>query len=102
MILLVSLIADMISLFFFCRADATGAAMAAMPLVSFFQSVFSGGLPPLSDVSRPLSNFAVSHHGIKGIATQSGYRGAPMATARDTPWKMREDELRHGHLGAIQ
>jgi hypothetical protein len=55
--------------------------------------VFFGGLLPLPDWTKPLSNFTISNYGIKAIASQSGYNETPMVTAWKTVDKMRNNEI---------
>ena len=58
-----------------------------------FLLVFSGGLLPLPDWTRPLADYTISNYGIKVIAAQSGYNEAPMVTAWNTLYKMRDNEF---------
>lgn len=91
--LLISYASDMLSLFISSVAHTTTGAMTVMPFVLIFQLVFSGGLLPLPDWTRPLANFTISNYGIKVIAAQSGYNEAPMVTAWNTLEKMRGNEI---------
>ncbi len=92
-VLLISYAADMMSLLISSVSHTTTGAMTVMPFVLIFQLVFSGGLLPLPDWTKPLSNFTISNYGIKAIASQSGYNEAPMVTAWKTVDKMRNNEL---------
>ncbi|MBR0228983.1 MAG: ABC transporter permease [Clostridia bacterium] len=92
-LLLISYAADMMSLLISSVSHTTTGAMTVMPFVLIFQLVFSGGLLPLPDWTKPLSNFTISNYGIKAIASQSGYNEAPMVTAWKTVDKMRNNEL---------
>lgn len=92
-ILLISYASDMMSLFISSVARTTTGAMTVMPFVLIFQLVFSGGLLPLPDWTRPLADYTISNYGIKVIAAQSGYNEAPMVTAWNTLYKMRDDEI---------
>lgn len=91
--LLISYASDMLSLFISSVAHTTTGAMTVMPFVLIFQLVFSGGLLPLPDWTRPLANYTISNYGIKVIAAQSGYNEAPMVTAWNTLYKMRDNEI---------
>ena len=91
--LLISYAADMMSLLISSISHTTTGAMTVMPFVLIFQLVFSGGLLPLPDWTKPLSNFTISNYGIKAIASQSGYNEMPMVTAWNTLIKMRNNEL---------
>jgi len=91
--LLISYAADMMSLFISSISRTTTGAMTVMPFVLIFQLVFSGGLLPLPDWTKPLSNFTISNYGIKAIASQSGYNERPMVTAWKTVDKMRNNEI---------
>ena len=92
-ILLISYASDMMSLFISSVAHTTTGAMTVMPFVLIFQLVFSGGLLPLPDWTRPLADYTISNYGIKVIAAQSGYNEAPMVTAWNTLSKMRDNEV---------
>ena len=92
-LLLISYAADMMSLLISSISHTTTGAMTVMPFVLIFQLVFSGGLLPLPDWTKPLSNFTISNYGIKAIASQSGYNETPMVTAWKTVDKMRNNEI---------
>ena len=92
-LLLISYASDMMSLFISSVSHTTTGAMTVMPFVLIFQLVFSGGLLPLPDWTKPLANFTISNYGIKAIAAQSGYNEAPMVTAWKTLDKMRNNEI---------
>ena len=68
---LITYASDMLSLFLSSIARTTTAAMTLMPFILIFQLVFSGGVIPLPEWSRSLSNFTISNYGIKAIASQS-------------------------------
>lgn len=91
--LLISYAADMMSLFISSVAHTTTAAMTVMPFLLIFQLVFSGGLLPLPDWTRPLADYTISNYGIRVIAAQSGYNETPMVTAWNTLYKMRDSEI---------
>ena len=91
--LLISYASDMMSLFISSLCHTTTAAMTVMPFVLIFQLVFSGGIIPLPERVKPLSNFTVSTYGITAIAAQSGYNELPMMTAWNTLDKMRSNEI---------
>ena len=90
---LISYASDMLSLFLSSIAHTTTAAMTIMPFMLIFQLVFSGGIIPLPEWSKPLSNFTISNYGIKAIASQSGYNELPMVTAWKTLTSMRNEEI---------
>ena len=90
---LISYASDMMSLFLSSVSRTTTGAMTVMPFVLIFQLVFSGGIIPLPEWSRPLSNYTVSNYGIKAIAAQSGYNELPMVTFWNTLNSMRGKEL---------
>ena len=92
-LLLITYASDMMSLFISSVSHTTTGAMTVMPFVLIFQLVFSGGLLPLPDWTKPLANFTISNYGIKAMAAQSGYNEAPMVTAWKTLDKMRNNEI---------
>ena len=92
-LLLITYASDMMSLFISSVSHTTTGAMTVMPFVLIFQLVFSGGLLPLPDWTKPLANFTISNYGIKAMAAQSGYNEAPMVTAWKTLEKMRDNEI---------
>ena len=79
--------ADMMSLLISSIARTTTSAMTVMPFVLIFQLVFCGGVIPLPEWSKPLSNFTLSNYGIRAIAAQSNYNELPM----ETVWKVFSD-----------
>ena len=91
--LLISYAADMLSLFVSSVSHTTTGAMTVMPFVLIFQLVFSGGVIPLPEWSRGLSNFTISNYGIRAIAAQSGYNELPMVTGWNTLVSMRDNEI---------
>ena len=91
--LLITYASDMMSLFISSVSHTTTGAMTVMPFVLIFQLVFSGGLLPLPDWTKPLANFTISSYGINAIASQSGYNEVPMVTAWKTLDKMRDTEV---------
>lgn len=91
--LLITYASDMMSLFISALSHTTTGAMTVMPFVLIFQLVFSGGLLPLPEWTRPLSNYTISSYGIKAIASQSGYNEVPMVTAWKTLSNMRDSEV---------
>ena len=91
--LLISYAADMMSLFISSIAHTTTAAMTVMPFVLIFQLVFSGGIIPIPDGIRPLSNITISNYGIKVIASQCGYNELPMAAGWTAVNSMRNSEI---------
>ncbi len=91
--LLISYAADMMSLFISSIAHTTTAAMTVMPFVLIFQLVFSGGIIPLPEWSRPLSNYTISNYGIGAMTAQSGYNELPMTTVWKTVEGMRDSEI---------
>ena len=90
---LITYASDMLSLFISSISHTTTGAMTVMPFVLIFQLVFSGGVIPLPEWSRPISNFTISNYGIKAIAAQSDYNGMPMVTAWNTLNGMRNNEI---------
>ena len=91
--LLITYASDMMSLFISSVCHTTTGAMTVMPFVLIFQLVFSGGLIPLPDYVKPLSNFTISTYGIRVLAAQSGYNELPMTTAWNTLYNMRNNEI---------
>ena len=91
--LLISYAADMMSLFLSSISRTTTGAMTLMPFVLIFQLVFSGGIIPLPEWSRPLSNFTISNYGIRALAAQSGYNELPMTTVWNTLSGMMDTEI---------
>ena len=90
---LISYAADMMSLFLSSISRTTTGAMTLMPFILIFQLVFSGGVIPLPEWSKPISNFTISNYGIKAIASQSGYDELPMTTVWTTVSGMRNSEV---------
>ncbi len=90
---LISYAADMLSLFLSSISRTTTGAMTLMPFILIFQLVFSGGIIPLPEWSRPISNFTISNYGIKALASQSGYNELPMTAVWNTLSGMRGSEL---------
>ena len=91
--LLISYAADMMSLFLSSVSRTTTGAMTVMPFILIFQLVFSGGIIPLPEWSRPLSNFTISNYGIRALAAQSGYNDLPMTSVWNTVAGMRDSEI---------
>ncbi len=92
-LLLVSYASDMLSLFISSISHTTTGAMTIMPFVLIFQLVFSGGIIPLPEWSKKMSDYTISNYGIKAIAAQSGYNEVPMETAWKTLVKLRDNEV---------
>ena len=90
---LISYASDMLSLFLSSISRTTTGAMTLMPFILIFQLVFSGGVIPLPEWSRPLSNFTISNYGIKAMTAQSGYNELPMTTVWKTVDSMRDSEI---------
>ena len=90
---LISYAADMMSLFLSSISRTTTGAMTLMPFILIFQLVFSGGVIPLPEWSRPISNFTISNYGIKALAAQSDYNNKPMTTVWNTVSGMRDSEI---------
>jgi len=90
---LISYAADMLSLFLSSISRTTTGAMTLMPFLLIFQLVFSGGVIPLPEWSRPLSNFTISSYGIRALAAQSGYNELPMTSVWNTVSGMRDNEI---------
>ena len=91
--LLITYAADMMSLFLSSISRTTTGAMTVMPFILIFQLVFSGGIIPLPEWSRPLSNFTISNYGIRALAAQSGYNDLPMTSVWNTVAGMRDSEI---------
>ncbi len=91
--LLISYAADMMSLFLSSISRTTTGAMTLMPFILIFQLVFSGGIIPLPEWSRPLSNFTISNYGIQALACQSGYNELPMMSVWNTLSGMKDSEI---------
>ena len=90
---LISYASDMMSLFLSSISRTTTGAMTIMPFILIFQLVFSGGIIPLPEWSRPLSNFTISNYGITALTAQSGYNELPMTTVWNTVSGMRDTEV---------
>ena len=91
--LLISYASDMMSLFLSSISHTTTGAMTLMPFVLIFQLVFSGGIIPLPEWSKTLSNYTISNYGIKALTAQAGYNELPMVTAWKTLSGMRDTEV---------
>ena len=91
--LFISYAADMLSLFLSSISHTTTGAMTVMPFILIFQLVFSGGVIPLPEWSRPLSNFTITNYGIRALASQSGYNELPMTTVWNTLSGMKDSEV---------
>ena len=91
--LMISYASDMVSLFLSCISHTTTSAMTMLPFVLIFQIVFSGGVFPLPEWTRPISNYTISSYGIRVIAAQSGYNEAPMETVWKTVSGMYDEEI---------
>ena len=90
---LISYAADMMSLFLSSVSRTTTGVMTIMPFILIFQLVFSGGVIPLPDWSKPISNFTISSYGIRALAAQSGYNEQPMESVWKTVSGMRNTEI---------
>lgn len=90
---LITYAADMMSLFLSSITRTTTSAMTVMPFVLIFQLVFSGGIIPLPEWVRPVTNFTISNYGVKAMASQSGYNELPLMTAWNLVDKMRDREI---------
>lgn len=90
---LISYASDMLSLFLSSISRTTTGAMTLMPFILIFQLVFSGGVIPLPEWSRPISNFTISNYGIRALTSQSGYNDLPMTTVWNTVAGMRDTEI---------
>ncbi len=91
--LLISYAADMMSLFLSSISRTTTGAMTIMPFILIFQLVFSGGIIPLPEWSRPLSNFTISSYGIQALAAQSGYNEQPMTSVWTTVAGLKDEVI---------
>ena len=91
--LLISYASNMISLFLSSISHTTTSAMTMLPFVLIFQLVFSGGILPLPDWTRPISNYTISNYGVQVIAAQTGYNEAPMASVWKTVNGMRDEKI---------
>ena len=91
--LLITYAADMMSLFISSVARTTTGAMTVMPFILIFQLVFSGGIIPIPEWSKPLSDITISNYGLKAIVSQSGYNDLEMASAWNTLYSMRDQEI---------
>ncbi len=90
---LISYAADMLSLFLSSISRTTTGAMTLMPFILIFQLVFSGGIIPLPEWSRQISEFTVSSYGIRAITAQGGYNELPMTSVWTTVSGMRDSEI---------
>ena len=91
--LLISYASDMMSLFLSSISRTTTGAMTLMPFILIFQLVFSGGIIPLPEWSRPLSNFTISSYGIQALAAQSGYNEQPMTSVWMTVAGLKDEVI---------
>ena len=91
--LLITYAADMMSLFLSSITRTTTSAMTVMPFVLIFQLVFSGGIIPLPEWVKPVTNYTISNYGVKALASQSGYNELPLMTAWNLVDKMRDKEV---------
>ena len=91
--LLVSYASDMMSLFLSSISRTTTGAMTLMPFVLIIQLVFSGGIIPLPQWTRPISDFTISNYGIRAITAQGGYNELPMTAVWNTVSGMRNNEI---------
>lgn len=90
---LIAYASDMLSLFLSSISRTTTGAMTLMPFILIFQLVFCGGIIPLPEWTRPLSNFTISNYGIKAMTAQGGYNELPMTTVWKTVDGMRNSEI---------
>ena len=90
---LISYAADMMSLFLSSISRTTTGAMTVMPFILIFQPVFSGGVIPLPEWCRPLSNYTISNYGVKAITAQGDYNTLPMTAVWTTLSGMRDSEI---------
>ena len=90
---LISYASDMLSLFLSSISRTTTGAMTLMPFILIFQLVFSGGIIPLPEWSRPLSNFTISSYGIQALAAQSGYNEQPMTSVWTTVAGLKDEVI---------
>ena len=90
---LISYAADMLSLFLSSISRTTTGAMTIMPFILIFQLIFSGGVIPLPEWSRPLSGFTITSYGIRTLASQSGYNELPMTSVWNTLSGMKGSEI---------
>ena len=91
--LLISYASDMMSLFISSVSRTTTGAMTVMPFILIFQLVFSGGIIPLPESVRNLSNYTISNYGIRAIASQADYNGREMATGWNTLNSMQNEPI---------
>ena len=92
-IFLITFASDMLSLWVSALAHNTTTAMTIMPFVLIFQLVFSGGMLPLPEWTKPLTNYTISNPGLKVIAAQSDTNNRPYASIADMVTKMRNNEI---------
>ena len=92
-LMLISYASDMMSLFISSFSHTTTGAMTVMPFVLIFQLVFSGGLLPLPEWSRNISDYTISNYGFKALTAQTGYNEQPMVTAWEVLLSMRDTEV---------
>ncbi len=91
--LLITYASDMMSLFISSVARTTTGAMTVMPFILIFQLVFSGGIIPIPEWSKPLSDITISNYGLKAIVSQAGYNNMEMASAWNTLYSMKSQEI---------
>lgn len=91
--LLVTYAADMMSLLISSVTHTTTGAMTVMPFILIFQLIFSGGLIPLPEWSKPLSKFTISTYGIRAITCQTNYNESTLITPWNTLVNMRDKEI---------
>ena len=90
---LISYASDMMSLFLSSISRTTTGAMTLMPFILIFQLVFSGGIIPLPEWSRPISDFTISNYGVKAIVSQSDYNNRPLTSVWNIVSGMRDSEI---------
>ena len=90
---LITYASDMMSLFLSSISRTTTGAMTLMPFVLIFQLVFSGGVIPLPEWTKPLANFTISNYGIKAITAQGDYNNMRMSAVWSSVSGMRNDKF---------
>ena len=90
---LITYASDMLSLWVSSIAHNTTTAMTIMPFVLIFQLVFSGGMLPLPEWTKPLTNFTISNPGLKVLAAQSDTNNRPYESIALMVSKMRDNEI---------
>ena len=98
---LITLSADMISLFVSCIVRNPTTAMTIVPFMLIFQLVFAGTFFTLPKKLEPLENATPSHWGINSLCSQGSYNDLKMTSVWTTLKKMKNVRLPPEKVAAI-